>query len=159
MALRKITFNDKTDLNTTSVPDANKVKASDLNEIKSVINDNVDNIYPVGSIYLSTNSTNPGTLFGGTWVQIKDKFLLSAGDTYTAGATGGVATNDLSNKIHYSNASYGLTDASITGYADRTVVGIARPSGTSTDETAYSHFANINNMPPYLVVYVWKRTA
>jgi len=52
----------------------------------------VDLIYPVGSIYLSVNSTNPGTLFGGSWTQIKDRFLLSAGDTYSAGSTGGAET-------------------------------------------------------------------
>ena len=49
-------------------------------------------IYPVGSIYWSSNNTNPGTLFGGTWTQIKDKFILAAGDSYTNGATGGAAT-------------------------------------------------------------------
>ena len=38
-------------------------------------------IYPVGSIYMSTNSTNPSTLFGGTWKQIKDRFLLACGDS------------------------------------------------------------------------------
>ena len=49
-------------------------------------------IYPVGSIYWSSNSTNPGTLFGGTWTQIKDRFILAAGDSYSNGATGGAAT-------------------------------------------------------------------
>ena len=49
-------------------------------------------IYPVGSIYLSSNSTNPGTLFGGTWTQIKDRFILTAGDYYSNGAIGGAAT-------------------------------------------------------------------
>ena len=48
--------------------------------------------YPVGSIYWSSNNTNPGTLFGGTWTQIKDKFILAAGDYYSNGATGGAAT-------------------------------------------------------------------
>ena len=52
-------------------------------------------VYPVGSIYLSINSTNPSTLFGGTWEQIKDKFLLACGDTYTNGSTGGEATHTL----------------------------------------------------------------
>ena len=52
-------------------------------------------IYPVGSIYMSANETDPGTLFGGTWARIKDKFLLSSGDTYAAGAEGGSATKDL----------------------------------------------------------------
>ena len=48
--------------------------------------------YPIGSIYWSSNNTNPGTLFGGTWIQIKDKFILAAGDSYTANSTGGAAT-------------------------------------------------------------------
>ena len=42
----------------------------------------IDMVYPVGAIYMSVNNTNPGNLFGGTWEQIKDRFLLSAGDTY-----------------------------------------------------------------------------
>ena len=49
-------------------------------------------VYPVGSIYWSSNNTNPGTLFGGTWTQIKDRFILAAGDYYSNGATGGAAT-------------------------------------------------------------------
>ena len=49
--------------------------------------------YPVGSIYTSTKSTSPATLFGGTWVQIKDTFLLTAGDSYSAGSSGGSATH------------------------------------------------------------------
>lgn len=52
----------------------------------------VDLVYPVGSVYISTNSTSPATLFGGTWSQLKDSFLLGAGDTYTAGDTGGAAS-------------------------------------------------------------------
>lgn len=52
-------------------------------------------IYPIGSIYMSVNNTNPSILFGGDWVQIKDKFLLSAGDTYAAGTGGGEATHVL----------------------------------------------------------------
>lgn len=41
--------------------------------------------YPVGAVYLSTDDTDPGELFGGTWTQIKDKLLVAAGDSYTAG--------------------------------------------------------------------------
>ena len=52
----------------------------------------IDNIYPVGSIYISVNSTNPSQLFGGIWEQIQNTFLLAAGSSYTAGATGGSAT-------------------------------------------------------------------
>ena len=46
----------------------------------------LESVYPVGSIYLSINDINPANLFGfGTWEQIKDRFLLSAGDTYMGG--------------------------------------------------------------------------
>ena len=55
----------------------------------------VDLIYPVGAIYMSMNSTEPSTLFGGTWEQIEGKFLLGCDSTYTAGSTGGEATHTL----------------------------------------------------------------
>lgn len=49
--------------------------------------------HPVGSLYWTSSTENPATTFGGgTWTQIKDKFILAAGDTYTNGATGGAAT-------------------------------------------------------------------
>lgn len=56
----------------------------------------LDLIHPIGSVYTSSNSANPGKLFGGTWVQIKDTFLLTAGDAYKAGTTGGEVSHTLS---------------------------------------------------------------
>lgn len=47
--------------------------------------------HPVGSIYWSFQKTDPASLFGGTWERVKDTFILAAGDTYQAGATGGQA--------------------------------------------------------------------
>ena len=52
----------------------------------------IDQIYPVGSLYFSVNNTDPGTLFGGVWQRIEDTFLLCAGSTYAAGTTGGAAS-------------------------------------------------------------------
>ena len=52
-------------------------------------------VYPVGSIYWSSNDTDPGTLFGGTWQQIKDMFVLAAGDSYSVNNTGGEKTHTL----------------------------------------------------------------
>lgn len=49
----------------------------------------LDLVYPVGSIYWSGRSTNPGTLFGGTWKQIKDTFVYAKGDYDTLNSTGG----------------------------------------------------------------------
>ena len=63
------------------------------NDKEVILKENFLNIvYPVGSIYWSSKNTNPGTLFGGTWTQIKDRFILAAGVSYSNGATGGAAT-------------------------------------------------------------------
>jgi microcystin-dependent protein len=45
--------------------------------------------HPVGSLYWSSSPTDPATLFGGTWTQIKDKFIWAKGDFDTVNATGG----------------------------------------------------------------------
>ena len=52
----------------------------------------IDFVYPIGSLYWSKKSTDPGTLFGGTWTRVKDKFILAAGDSYAVGNTGGATT-------------------------------------------------------------------
>lgn len=52
--------------------------------------------YPIGSIYISVNNVSPASLFGGTWQQIKDRFLLGVGDTYKGvKQTGGEASHVL----------------------------------------------------------------
>ncbi|MBR7058207.1 MAG: hypothetical protein IKI35_05720 [Stomatobaculum sp.] len=48
--------------------------------------------YPVGAIYLSTDGTNPNNHFGGTWVEIEDKVLVTAGSSYTAGDVVSIST-------------------------------------------------------------------
>ena len=51
----------------------------------------IDDVYPVGSIYMSVASTSPETLFGGTWTRIQDVFLMCGGSSYSPGSTGGSA--------------------------------------------------------------------
>jgi len=52
--------------------------------------------YPVGSIYMSVSNVNPETIFINTeWVQLQDRFLIAAGQTYEGGTTGGSATVDI----------------------------------------------------------------
>ena len=129
-------------------------------------------VYPVGSIYMSVNNTNPATLFGfGTWEQIKDTFLLSAGDTYTAGDIGGEATHTLTaseipkheHSIQWTNGAYGITNNAKEGTGG-TVWNYLKmqdiSSGTNLKAAQQSTGGGAhNNMPPYLVVYMWKRTA
>ena len=124
----------------------------------------LNKVYPVGSIYLSVSSTRPQTLFGGTWERIKDRFLLAAGSTYTAGATGGEATHELTvselpkhtHRIMMGNAEG--TAQRVMRYID---TGSAWWSGSGNDKLSeeIGGDAAHNNMPPYLAVYIWKRTA
>ena len=123
----------------------------------------LNNVYPVGSIYMSVNNTSPTTLFGGTWQQIKDTFLLSAGDTYTAGNTGGASTH-----IHTSGIGTGGTNIVLDTVNHQTTT--SRLSFNSVPAVQFSNTSGVdyydeintgsaNNMPPYLVIYMWKRTA
>jgi hypothetical protein len=62
--------------------------------------------HPVGSLYWSSDPTNPSELFGGTWVRIKDRFIWAKGDSDTVNATGGsktvsLAENNLPSHKHF----------------------------------------------------------
>ena len=123
----------------------------------------LNKVYPVGSIYMSVNSTDPGTLFGGTWQRIKDRFLLSAGDDYAAGATGGEAEHTLiesempehTHAIYYYNSS---GDKSF-GYNYQNKGKQSQQTTASGGIVSAGGGQPHNNMPPYLAVYVWQRTA
>ena len=93
-------------------------------------------VYPVGSIYLSSKNTNPATLFGGTWVQIKDRFILAAGDYYSNGATGGAATVTLT-VSNMPSHSHSFTPSGTVGSHSHSFT----PSGTvgSHTHTGPSH--------------------
>ena len=134
-----------------------------------------DRIYPVGAIYLSVVNTNPGTLFGGTWEQIEDKFLLSAGTTYQAGTIGGEAShtlveNELPNitgqVTFHGDGTEGAVVSNVSGHFSTTTNkskyrngGTMSTGATSKSGLRYSFGSNgaHNNMPPYLTVYMWKR--
>lgn len=126
----------------------------------------LESVYPVGSIYMSVNSTSPNALFGfGTWEQIKDRFLLSAGDTYLAGVTGGEAEHTLTvdempkhvHKVANYTALAGWTGDSPFHYLSNNATSHINESDILSGEIGGSQ--PHNNMPPYLAVYVWKRTA
>lgn len=123
----------------------------------------LDYLHPVGSIYQSTDATSPADLFGGTWEQIKDVFLLAAGDSHAAGSTGGEETHTLT-KAEIPNHAHTLkyTGQSVTEgvnairlYQAASNQYNAYSGGQSSDCGDQAH----NNMPPYLAVYTWRRTA
>lgn len=118
----------------------------------------ITNLHPIGSIYISTSSTSPAGIFGGTWARIQDTFLLAAGSTYAAGSTGGEAQHTLSiaeMPKHVHGIGYGANVA--TGNAQNPGSYGSTRTDTITSETGGGQ--PHNNMPPYLAVYVWQRTA
>lgn len=125
-------------------------------------------VYPVGSIYISVNSTSPQTLFGGTWEAIRGKFLLGQSSAHTAGSTGGEETHTLTmgempEHTHPMYSGNAGGDSEWTPDEGAYLV----DSVTQTKTTwwarlgmSYAGGGNAhNNMPPYLAVYMWKRTA
>lgn len=188
-----------------------------LDENKNLINI-LDVVYPIGSIYMSVNSTNPSTLFGGAWEKLENRFLLGAGSSYSLGATGGETSHTLiaeeipshnhsislttsSNGAHthtrgsmnitgrfhsvvWNNASMPPSGAIYTGHVDTNNMGGSGTwdhveyvhdasrswSGETSSNGSHTHSISgvtnntgnsqaHNNMPPYLVVNIWKRTA
>ena len=201
------------------------------NETYDLMDANILNkIYPIGSIYMSVNNVSPSSFIGGTWARIEDRFLLAAGSSYTAGATGGEATHKLTaaesgvpvhahtvpkhghghtnptvkmvNHVHSMTHGHAITQSTTTGWqtasgqSDRLIYGQVNSArsprdfvsieqytgntgnptslpnctvsgGGVSDKDAFNTNNNTaaaaanahNNMPPYLAVYIWKRTA
>lgn len=151
-------------------------------------NEIVNIIYPVGSLYWSSKSTDPATLFGGTWKRIKDKFILAAGDSYAAGATGGAASVALqiehlpphdhsatgtastvgAHEHTWYSGRYGSSNYSTS--ADSAGVGAENTAHKTYGAGSHSHTISISigqtgkgtaheNMPPYITFYCWERIA
>ena len=137
----------------------------------------LDNVYPVGSIYMSVNSTNPKNLFGGTWEQIQGRFLFGMNSSYPAGSTGGEITHKLTqgempkhnhDGLYYSYIStknlITLNSGTVSyhvPWGSSDYAGDCGP-GTGKAELVTGEVGGgqaHNNMPPYLSVYIWKRTA
>jgi hypothetical protein len=145
-------------------------------------------VYPVGSIYINaTNGTNPATLFGfGTWVVFgSGRVPIGDGAGYFAGGTGGSVSTEIPGQSKYTAVSY--VDIPTGGYtlggsvpgtipANRMVLGTGnREIGESLESIGWAdgnvrntggHYHNYNTDPaivpiiqPYIVVYMWQRTA
>jgi microcystin-dependent protein len=144
--------------------------------------------YPVGSIYVSTVSTNPNTLFGfGTWVAYgQGRMLISQDGTYTAGSTGGAATATLITANLPSHSHSATTTSTDSGHTHGSAIGsgfisnggpeslaggpnlpFGRPSATASGNASITSTTTIGNtgsgtavttISPYIAVYMWNRT-
>ena len=128
-------------------------------------------VYPVGSVYVNaTVSTNPATLLGvGTWVAYGEGRVpvgkAGSGTFDTLGATGGAETHTLTlNEIpshNHNNGSYQyllLSNGSATIADTDSTSGEPNLAQQGAIQAAGGGAAH-NNLQPYIVVYMWKRTA
>lgn len=153
----------------------------DQDGVQHLIDKMRDRIYPVGSIYISTNSTSPASLYGGSWERYgAGRALISASDTDTdfkAGKTGGSKTHEFRVRLGYIYGLAGiLSTSNLTGVSvdgGKTYNGFTNFNGKQTVETArgmdgsfgrtevefYSAISDLPTLDPYVSVYIWRRTA
>ena len=147
-----------------------------LDYIDSKIKMNVDLMYPVGSIYLSVNSTNPSQIFGGTWIawgagRVPVGVDTSQTEFNTVEKTGGekshtLSKNELPNMnigVYFENYPLSYNHSANTDY-----INSERTTDFSVSDTTSTPSVNAkltggnqphNNLQPYITCYMWKRTA
>lgn len=120
----------------SNAPSINAVNEA-LDEVKEEISNLWETIYPVGAVYISASAVSPATLFGGTWTQIQEKFLLSAGSTHGAGTTGGAFSKSI-NVSGTSNATALTTDQLPSHtHGIPSLTGTAQSTGSGHTHTYY----------------------
>lgn len=136
-----------------------KTPGSDANywiKFKNYISNPLD-AYPVGSYYISSVSTSPATLFGGTWVQVQDRMILAAGTKYSAGtlanpATGGSETKSLaianipSHTHTFTTSSAGTHTHTVSGSTQSAGAHTHGVSGTTGGAGTHSHTRGTMNI-------------
>lgn len=167
--------------------------------LKDYIQSFIKTLYPVGSIYMSVNATNPSAYFGGTWVawgagRVPVGINTADGNFNTVEKTGGAATVTLTTAqmpahTHTFTGSSATTSSKgahthnvgrdgdgASGSSTYTVhsAGVSGAGGTSPTNSAGAHTHTLtakgtnantggggahSNLQPYIVCYMWKRTA
>ena len=146
----------------TDIEAALEARLQNLVTLKEV----TDALYPVGAVYLSFAPQSPAERFGGEWEQLRERFLLAASETILPGDTGGEAQHTLtlselpahSHKI--ANVKHeGVSADTLYGNYPVRLVGDKASNWGAQSVNAAGGDAPHNNMPPYVAVYMWRRTA
>ena len=153
----------------------------DQGGVQHLVDKMLDRMYPVNSIYISTNSTSPASLYGGSWERYgTGRALISASDTdsdFTAGKTGGSKTHEVrvslgniyglagvssTNDLSGISVDGGKTYSGFKNFNSRQTVESARGMDGSFAPMQVNFYAAIGKLPtldPYVSVYIWRRTA
>ena len=121
--------------------------------------DVLDLIYPIGSIAIGAKPSI------GTWEKIQGRFLWASSTAHPAGSTGGEEThkltvNEMPSHTHTTNRDINAWDGSKVGYDFNYGVGTGAPVGAGSNILNNTGGSQAhNNMPPYLSVDMWRRTA
>ena len=164
---------------------------ANLNHISTLRNEINDKFtkycpYKIGDIYITTNSSNPSSVYlGTTWQKIEGRFLLGTSGSYAVNSTGGKTNVSLEynnmpshrHKVNSSSASIaehthqyyiggghhggsGNTEGYVGGHAyeGTTLSSGAGTTGTFAPYTDYQGSGSaFSIMPPYIAVNIWKR--
>lgn len=188
VSLTDVTVYENEDVSRTffGAAEANQINGG-MNKLVGAVNDVINIMYPVGSIYMSVNSVNPSTLFGGTWERIQDRFLVATGTYFDLEQSGGskdaVVVSHTHTQVEHTH-SYPSDDPNKPYKPWGTKSGATEEGGVISGTGKYyaatknvdykwltgmtSEQPTINasgvdgtdkNLPPYIAVNMWKRTA
>ncbi len=151
-----------------NIPEYSLATSSENGLMSSSDKEKLDNLYPVGSIYQTTGSTSPASLFGGTWTEIaSERVLMGASSSHTAGSTVDAGLPNiaghfagLSRTSFTTDDAFSVTSSSAWSIGDE---GSTRgyPAGVSFDASRSSSvYGNSTTVQPAAYyVHIWRRTA
>lgn len=140
-----------------------------LNEMNDILRNKIkkeilDMSHPIGSYYWSQNNTNPSTIFGGKWQQIRGRFLFAEDQNHAAGSSGGEELHTLSiDEMPGHNHTFPNRTCVFGNIPDIQI------QGGGGSKKLYENAGNIantnnigggkphNNMPPYIAAFCWRR--
>ena len=145
---------------------------ANIGAIYSEINAIKNNIYPVGSIYMSVNSVDPSALFGGTWEQVSQgRVIVGAGSndgyTFTVDSYESQTLNSKSNPLGEYSHKLTINEMPEHSHSYNTISGQSKmESGEGSVGTTEEGRTGVaggnaehNNIQPYMVAYIWKRVS
>ena len=132
-----------------------------INELDKAVKSILLSVYPIGAIYISISSTNPSTLFGGTWEQFasgRTIFGINSTDTdfdepsdYGGSKTHRHISNvGVTGTRLYAQDDEILTTNDVNSYYTEVLTEI-----TNIKHVGYTQYES--TLPPYVVAYIWKR--